>query len=154
MADDDEFEVVDSGASLTYPMPAGSLRKGGHMVIKGRPCKIVDISTSKTGKHGHAKANIVALDVFTGRKLEDMCPSSHNIEVPNVARFEHQLVDISEDGFCSVLLDTGDMKEDLRLPGGDLGDKIRAEFDDGKEVVVSVMAAMAEEAIYAFKSSS
>jgi hypothetical protein len=34
-----------------------------HVVIKGRPCKIVDMSTSKTGKHGHAKVHLVAIDV-------------------------------------------------------------------------------------------
>jgi len=39
------------------------IRKNGHVVIKGRPCKIVDMSTSKTGKHGHAKVHLVAIDV-------------------------------------------------------------------------------------------
>ena len=29
----------------------------------GRPCKIIDMSTSKTGKHGHAKVHLVAIDV-------------------------------------------------------------------------------------------
>jgi hypothetical protein len=29
----------------------------------GRPCKIVEMSTSKTGKHGHAKVHLVAIDV-------------------------------------------------------------------------------------------
>jgi translation initiation factor 5A len=51
------------------------------MVIKGRPCKIVDVSTSKTGKHGHAKCNFVGVDIFTGKKYEDMTPSSHNMDV-------------------------------------------------------------------------
>lgn len=40
-----------------------ALRKNGHVVIKGRPCKIIDMSTSKTGKHGHAKVHLVATDV-------------------------------------------------------------------------------------------
>ena len=53
----------DSGASLTYPMQCSALRKNGHVVIKGRPCKIVDMSTSKTGKHGHAKVHLIATDV-------------------------------------------------------------------------------------------
>lgn len=86
------FESADAGASLTYPTQCSALRKNGHVVIKNRPCKIVDMSTSKTGKHGHAKVNIVALDIFTGRKYEDLSPSTHNMDVPNVSRKEYQLV--------------------------------------------------------------
>ena len=44
-------------------MQCSSLRKSGHVVIKGRPCRIVDMSTSKTGKHGHAKVHLIAIDV-------------------------------------------------------------------------------------------
>jgi hypothetical protein len=31
---------ADSGASKTYPMQAGAIRKGGYIVIKNRPCKV------------------------------------------------------------------------------------------------------------------
>ena len=34
-----EFEATDAGASTTYPTEAGKVRKGGHLVIRGRPCK-------------------------------------------------------------------------------------------------------------------
>jgi translation initiation factor 5A len=60
------------------------------------PLQIIDMSTSKTGKHGHAKVHLIATDIFTGRKYEDICPSTHNMDVPNVQRNEYQLVNIGE----------------------------------------------------------
>merc|ERR1712187_669870 len=105
------------GASKTYPQQAGEIRKGSHLMIKGRPCKCVEVSTSKTGKHGHAKAHIVAIDIFTGKKLEDLCPTSHNLEVPFVKRTEYQLLNAdASTGEVSLLLEDGGTKDDLNLP--------------------------------------
>lgn len=58
------------------------------LFLKVLPFKIVEMSTSKTGKHGHAKVHLVALDIFTNKKLEDICPSTHNMDVPVVKRRE------------------------------------------------------------------
>merc|ERR1711915_143614 len=153
MADDDHetFEGASAGASQTYPMQCSALRKNGHVVIKGRPCKIVDMSTSKTGKHGHAKVHLVAIDIFTGKKLEDLSPSTHNMMVPNVKRTEFQLLDISEDGFMSLLLSSGDTKDDCKVPDGEVGDKIRAEFEADKSLIVTLVEAMGEEMCISFK---
>ena len=37
---DVDFDAVGSGASETFPMQASAIRKGGFIVIKGRPCKV------------------------------------------------------------------------------------------------------------------
>merc|ERR1712110_1349748 len=100
--------------------------------------KVMDVSTSKTGKHGHAKCNFVGTDIFNGKKLEDMCPSSHNCDVPNINRSDYQLLNISEDYFVSLMDSNGNTKDDLALPKGtDELDKLTADiktaFDEGKD---------------------
>ncbi|KAI8907377.1 translation protein SH3-like domain-containing protein [Gorgonomyces haynaldii] len=146
------FEAVGSGASLTYPMQCSALRKNGYVVIKGRPCKIVDMSTSKTGKHGHAKVNLVAVDIFTNKKLEDVSPSTHNMEVPHVSKNEFPLLDI-DDGFMSLMRDDGSSKDDVKVPDGELGQKIEADFQDGKDLIVMVVSSMGEEHCLSYKEA-
>ena len=154
MSDEEHtFESADAGASATYPMQCSALRKNGFVVIKGRPCKIVDMSTSKTGKHGHAKVHLVALDIFTGKKLEDLSPSTHNLEVPVVKRTEYQLLDI-DDGYLSLMTMDGDTKDDVKAPEGELGEQLQAAFDEGKDLMVTVISAMDEEAAISFKESA
>ncbi|KAN0118172.1 Translation protein SH3-like domain containing protein [Russula decolorans] len=156
MSDDEAhnqtFEQAGSGASLTFPMQCSALRKNGHVVIKGRPCKIVDMSTSKTGKHGHAKVHLVAIDIFTGKKLEDICPSTHNMDVPNVRRTEYQLVNI-DDGFLNLMSPDGTSKDDVKVPEGEIGTQISSGFDDGKDLLVTIVSAMGEEQAISFKEA-
>ena len=115
-AEDETFESTDAGASETYPMEAGQIRKSGHIMIKGNPCKVIDVSTSKTGKHGHAKCHFVAQDIFTGKKMEDLVPASHTTNVPFVKKIELQCMGVDDDGFVSLLTDDGEPREDIKLP--------------------------------------
>merc|ERR1712157_420439 len=159
MADEgvQEFENVESGASLTYPAAAGSIRKGAHIVIKGRPCKVLEMTTSKTGRHGHAKCHFTALDIFTGKKCEMLESSTHNCDVPNVSRAEYTLLDI-DDGFVSLMEESGDTKDDLKLPSGTddldkLAEDLQAAFEDGKDLIITVLSAMNEEMIVAMREA-
>nr|POE55062.1 eukaryotic translation initiation factor 5a [Quercus suber] len=120
----------------------------GDKTATSRSPIVVEVSTSKTGKHGHAKCHFVAVDIFNGKKLEGIVPSSHNCDVPHVNRTDYQLIDISEDGFVSLLTENGNTKDELRLPTDDnLLTQIKNGFGDGKDLVVSVMSAMGEEQI-------
>merc|ERR1712183_1039858 len=93
MSDDEQFESADTG-SLTFPFAAGSIRKGSYMLIKGNPCKVAEVSTCKTGKHGHAKCNITGIDIFSNKKYEDSIPSSHNLpELEDLADVKQRLMD-------------------------------------------------------------
>merc|ERR1712020_100579 len=150
MADEFDFSSADAGASATYPMQCSALRKNGFVMIKGRPCKIVEMSTSKTGKHGHAKVHMVALDIFTGKKLEDICPSTHNMEVPNVKRKDYQLIGMDDD-FLSMMDDTGDTREDLKCPEDDVGQEIRTAIANETDILVTVLGACGEECVIATK---
>lgn len=38
---DYDFTGTDAGASHTIPSEAGQIRKGGYIVIKGHPCKVM-----------------------------------------------------------------------------------------------------------------
>ncbi|XP_017126860.1 eukaryotic translation initiation factor 5A-like [Drosophila elegans] len=156
MADDDDaqFDAVDSGASKTFPMQCSALRKNGFVMLKGRPCKIVDMSTSKTGKHGHAKVHLVGVDIFTQKKYEDICPSTHNMDVPHVKREDYQLTDVSDDGFVTLMGDDGEIREDLRVPDGELGGSLRSEFEGGKDLLLTVLTACGEECVIAMKNNT
>lgn len=91
------------------------------------------MSTSKTGKHGHAKVHLVAIDIFTGKKLEELCPSTHNMDVPNVSRTEFQFSHI-EDDFLHLIKSDGGEKNDVKVPEGEVGDKIREYEDAGTDI--------------------
>eukprot|EP00944_MAST-04C_sp_MAST-4C-sp1_P009665 g9665.t1 len=144
---DDEFESGGSGASLVVPKRAGELKKGMVAFLKEKPCKIIEVTTSKTGKHGHAKANITGIDIFTGKKYIDISPTSHTMYQPVVDTNDWTVTDIDDEGFVTLMDDDGNQKEDLQLPTRDfildpeLGEKIKTAFEEDQEVVVKVQSA-------------
>jgi translation initiation factor 5A len=152
MAETDvNFDSGESGASKTFPAQCSSLRKNGYVMLKSRPCKIVEMSTSKTGKHGHAKVHLVGIDLFSGKKYEDICPSTHNMNVPNVSRTDLQLIDI-DDGFLSLMQDNGEVRDDLKIPEGDLGKEIKEKFENGDNFMVTVLKAVDDECVVGMKN--
>jgi large subunit ribosomal protein L40e len=161
-SDDDEEEEADTriteGATDDFtniPIRGGEIKKGMVVYLKDKPCKAGAISISKTGKHGHAKARIEGIDIFTGKKYIDLTPTSHTCYRPRVEQLSYTLADIDEDGTLSLMTDEGEMREDLDLPGEDstdpeLANKIQAAFnsadDDNLELVLVVTKCKAAKA--------
>lgn len=66
-----------------------------------------------------------------------MFSSTQKMEVPIMKHEDYQLTDISDDGFLSLMTEDCDLREDIKLPAGELGEQLRTEFDNGKELLVS-----------------
>ena len=80
---------------MSRPVDVGSLKIGGYVVIDGEPCRIVEYEKSKPGKHGSAKARIVAISVFTGQKKNLISPVDAKTEVPMIDKKSGQVISIT-----------------------------------------------------------
>eukprot|EP00286_Rhodomonas_abbreviata_P021293 CAMPEP_0181312816 /NCGR_PEP_ID=MMETSP1101-20121128/13904_1 /TAXON_ID=46948 /ORGANISM="Rhodomonas abbreviata, Strain Caron Lab Isolate" /LENGTH=157 /DNA_ID=CAMNT_0023419703 /DNA_START=12 /DNA_END=485 /DNA_ORIENTATION=- len=143
---EDDYDAADSGAADCTPIEAGSVRKGGFLVIKGRPCKVVDVTKAKVGKHGAAKCHMIGVDIFTSKKLEMVCPASAGLGQPNVGRDEYQLCGLEEE-FMSLMDKNSNIRDDLKLPeDAALRAKIEeAAEDDSKEYLITILTALGHE---------
>ena len=151
---DEEIVATQQAGTDTYPLQAGALKKGSFLCINNVPCKVIDLSVSKTGKHGHAKVSITALGIFDGRKMEDQAPTTHNVSCPFVKTNQYMLLDIQEDRVTLMDAD-GQEVPGLQLPTypETLAQEIRDSYAEGKEVTIIVTSAMGVDQITGTKSA-
>eukprot|EP00919_Chromeraceae_sp_WS-2016_P080565 GHVR01190461.1.p1 GENE.GHVR01190461.1~~GHVR01190461.1.p1 ORF type:complete len:164 (+),score=23.48 GHVR01190461.1:55-546(+) len=147
-----EVETCGAGASHIYQDQANNIQKGAYIMLKTKPCKVVDYSKAKPGKHGAAKIMFVGIDIFTDKKVEETHSSTSGVDVPNVKKSEWQLCDITEEGYMSLMDSNGNQKEDIKIPDASEDDlklvsEMRAGLENNKQVVVSVLAAMGLERV-------
>lgn len=74
---------------------AGSIKEGSYIVIDGAACKVVSVDIAKSGKHGHAKARIVAIGLIDEKKREIVLPAHDNVEVPMIEKKAAQVLSIN-----------------------------------------------------------
>ncbi|KAL9649217.1 hypothetical protein ABK040_004238 [Willaertia magna] len=105
-------------------------------------------------KHGSAKAHIVGVDTFTGKKHETFGPTGSNILAPFIVKKEYQLLDINDDGYLSLMTDDGDEKCDIKLKEDEIGLKLKKVFENDKDsssIMVQTICAMDVEQVVDIK---
>ncbi|MEM2104370.1 MAG: translation initiation factor IF-5A [Candidatus Bathyarchaeia archaeon] len=80
---------------MSKPVDVGSLREGGYIIVDGEPCRIVEITKSKPGKHGSAKARIVAIGIFDSVKRSIVKPVDANADVPIIEKRSGQVFTVT-----------------------------------------------------------
>lgn len=70
----------------------GQLKPGSYVLIDDFVCQVDTIDLSKPGKHGSAKARIVATGIFDDQKRNLLKPATDESEVPIVDRGNAQVV--------------------------------------------------------------
>ncbi|KAH3765998.1 von willebrand factor a [Pelomyxa schiedti] len=103
----------DSSSSI----PASAVRKGNFVVMNGHIVQVTETSTSKTGKHGHAKMHITAIDPSTGKKYETIETTSSNIDQGDIQTQEYDLLDADSSSDLITLLESDGNTREIILKG-------------------------------------
>ncbi|KAJ7288251.1 translation initiation factor eIF-5A [Mycena rebaudengoi] len=128
------------------------LRQDHHVVIKGHPARIVDLSISKCACHWGGKIHIVALDLFAHKKWEDISRVKDFVDAPILVEAEYTLLNI--DGpILNLLTDDGEPKDDVNIPQGKLGASLFSDFGEGKDLRVRTLSALDEEQVVAYEEA-
>jgi len=107
----------------------GHLQKGSYIVIDGAPCKVVSTATSRPGKHGHAKVNLMAVGLLDDKKRNLVMPGHDNVEVPIIGKKTAQVLSVA-DGKANVMDSESFETFDLDIP-----EELTADVAEGIEVL-------------------
>ncbi|MFQ6068682.1 MAG: translation initiation factor IF-5A [Candidatus Bathyarchaeia archaeon] len=77
---------------MSKPVDVGTLRVGGYVIVDKEPCRVTSLTKSKPGKHGAAKARVVAIGIFDGAKRTFVKPVDAQIEVPMIEKKSGQVI--------------------------------------------------------------
>lgn len=125
--------MISNSASvktLSKPVDVGSVKEGQHILIDNEPCKIVAYEKSKPGKHGSAKARIVAIGVFDNVKRSMVSPVDGRIEVPIIEKKSGQVISVNPSNIQLMDLETYEIFE-TATPSEE---EIRNKLENGVEL--------------------
>ena len=91
------MEDSEYDATQLEKKEAGSLHRGDHIMMKGKPCKISGTTKAKPGKHGSAKAIITGVNLLDGKTVEQSYGTGDQVDCPIIKRTEYTLLGIDDD---------------------------------------------------------
>ncbi len=115
---------------MSKPVDVGSIKEGQYIIIDNEPCKVVEYEKSKPGKHGSAKARIVAIGVFDNVKRSIVSPVDSKIEVPIIEKRAGQIISVNPTTIQLMDLETYEIFE-TNIP---VEDEIKSKISSGAEV--------------------
>jgi translation initiation factor 5A len=108
---------------MSKPVELGTLKVGSYVVVEDEPCRIVSYTKSKPGKHGSAKARVVAIGVFDGVKRSFVKPVNTQVEVPVIEKRSGQVIALLPSAVQVMDLETYEIFE-TPMPEEDLKNKL------------------------------
>ena len=107
----------------------GTLTKGSYIIIDGVACKVSSVQTSRPGKHGHAKINMMAVGIIDGKKRNLVMPGHDHVDVPIIEKKTAQILSIN--GNMANVMDSVTYETfDLEIP-----EDLKAEVTEGVNVL-------------------
>ncbi len=128
--------VVERGLPPnTITIPCHHVRLGDLLILQGRPCQVIRITTSSaTGQHRY-----LGVDLFTKQLHEESSFVSHpspSVIVQNMLGpvfKQYRVLDIRNDGCVVAMTETGDVKHGLPvLDQSSLFERLTDAFDNGR----------------------
>ncbi|MFH1637928.1 MAG: translation initiation factor IF-5A [Candidatus Woesearchaeota archaeon] len=113
----------------TTQISVGSLKVGRYVVFDGKPYVVKSIQTSRTGKHGHAKCRIEAVNLFDGNKVIKAMPAHDNVDTPIIDKKNAQVLSVV--GKTANVMDMETYETfDLEVP-----EEMKGAVDEGSTVM-------------------
>lgn len=126
--------AADDAVPNTVTIPCHHIRLGDILILQGRPCQVIRISTSAaTGQHRY-----LGVDLFTKQLHEESSSVSH--PAPSVVVqtmlgpvFKQYRVLDMQDGSIVAMTETGDVKQSLPvIEQSNLWSRLQTSFETGR----------------------
>jgi len=129
------YSARRAGVPNTITIPCHHIRIGDLLILQGRPCQVIRITTSaQTGQHRY-----LGVDLFTKQLHEEssfVSNPSPSVVVQNMLGpvfKQYRVLDIRDDGRVVAMTETGDVKQGLPvLDQSSLLDRLTDSFNNGR----------------------